>query len=100
MEGEKYFIVGKQKGQIGKRVLRVQIQDDRVWTSKRREEHLEEDSFSSRNSNHRALSRMNGGGASISRGGEGSGAQDQAVCSVHLASMTEKGCPWSMSAES
>lgn len=47
-KGEKHFIGGKQKSQIGKRILRVQIQDDRVWTSKGwEEEHLGEDCFSS-----------------------------------------------------
>lgn len=55
-EGEKHFIGGKHKGQIEKGVLRVQIQDDRVWTSKRwEEEHLEEEHFSLRNSNYKEL---------------------------------------------
>lgn len=47
-EGEKHFIGGKHEGQIGNRILRVQIQDDRVSTSKRWEDkHLEEECFSS-----------------------------------------------------
>lgn len=55
-EGEKHFIGVKCKGQVVKGALRVGVQDDRVWSCKRRgEEHLENENFSSKNSNCREL---------------------------------------------
>jgi hypothetical protein len=39
-EGEKHFIGGKCKEQIGRRVLKVQIKDERVRTSKRWEKSI------------------------------------------------------------
>ena len=39
-EGEKHVIGGKCKEQIGRRVLKVQIKDERVRTSKRWEKSI------------------------------------------------------------